>query len=275
MMPGNKIIEPVRGAAVDPGEAMTVIPLRGMPLFASGMSVAAEIAAAVRRCGQALDDGDVVVVAQKIVSKAQGRTVRLREVAAGEAAARLAAQTERDSRAVQLILDESSEILRAHPAAIIARHRTGHVLANAGIDASNVAGGDGDTVLLWPEDPDASAREIRRELQDITGAHPAVVIADSMGRAWRIGTVGAGIGCAGLCVVDDRRGQDTDLFGRTLQATMIAVADAVAGAAVLVMGEGAEGVPAALVRGAGRWISDEDGPGMAAGLRPVEQDMFR
>lgn len=254
---------------------LEVTPLRGTPLFAPGMSVAAEIAAAMRREGAVLSDEDVVVVAQKIVSKSAGRTVRLGEVTVGPQARGLAAKTAREPAAVQLILDESSEILRAHPAAIIARHRTGHVLANAGIDASNVEGGDDDTVLLWPEDPDSSARAIRAELEALTGARPAVVIADSMGRAWRIGTVGTAIGCAGLCVVDDRRGADADLYGRTLQATMIAVADAVAGAAVLVMGEGAEGVPVALVRGVGRWVSAEDGPGMAVGLRPVEQDMFR
>jgi coenzyme F420-0:L-glutamate ligase/coenzyme F420-1:gamma-L-glutamate ligase len=264
----------------DPGDGMTIAPLRGMPLFATGMSVAAEVLAAARRGGEALGDQDVVVIAQKIVSKAQGRTARLRDAIPGDEAVRLAAQTAREPQAVQLILAESSEILRAHPAAIIARHRTGHVLANAGIDASNVEGGhvqggEDDTVLLWPEDPDASARAIRAELQRLGGVRPAVVIADSMGRAWRIGTVGTAIGCAGLCVVDDRRGADRDLYGRTLQATMIAVADAVAGAAVLVMGEGAEGVPAAIVRGVGRWVSGEDGPGTVAGLRPVEQDMFR
>jgi coenzyme F420-0:L-glutamate ligase/coenzyme F420-1:gamma-L-glutamate ligase len=259
----------------DTTASLTVTPLRGMPLFARGTSVASEVAAAAERCGETLGDRDVVVLAQKIVSKAQGRTMRLREVDAGEEARELASRTEREPAAVQLILDESSEILRAHPAAIIARHRTGHVLANAGIDASNVEGGDADTVLLWPENPDASARAIRAELGQRIGASPAVVIADSMGRAWRIGTVGTAIGCAGLSVVDDRRGLDRDLFGRTLQATMIAVADAVAAAAALVMGEGAEGVPAAIVRGVGRWVSAEDGPGMAAGLRPVEQDMFR
>lgn len=257
-----------------------VQPLLGMPLFAAGMSVAAEIAAAMTRGGARLRDDDVVVVAQKIVSKSEGRTARLRDVAPGEEARRIAGQTGRDAASVQLILDQSSEIMRAHPAAIIARHRTGHVLANAGIDASNVEGGnvDGgedDTVLLWPDEPDASARAIRAELRALTGAGPAVVIADSMGRAWRIGTLGTAIGCAGLSVVDDRRGRDADLFGRTLQATMIAVADAVAGAAVLVMGEGSEGTPAALVRGVGRWVSVEDGPGMGEGLRPVEQDMFR
>jgi coenzyme F420-0:L-glutamate ligase/coenzyme F420-1:gamma-L-glutamate ligase len=253
---------------------MTVVPLPGLPLFAPGVSVAAEILAAAERCGAQPGAGDVLVVAQKIVSKAEGRFASLAAVTPGEAAEALARETGRDARSAQLILDESREILRAHPAAIIARHRTGHVLANAGIDASNVEGGE-DAVLLWPHDPDASARALRHEIGMIAGVRPAVVIADSMGRAWRIGTVGTAIGCAGLCVVDDRRGKDADLFGRTLQATMIAVADAVAGAAVLVMGEGAQGVPAVLVRGLDRWVGADDGPGMAAGLRPVEQDMFR
>jgi len=260
---------------MEESEILRAVPLRALPLFAPGMSVAGEIVAACRREGIELIDRDVVVVAQKIVSKSEGRTLQLGDVTSGEDAHRIASQTERKAEAVQVILDQSSEIMRAHRAAIIARHRTGHVLANAGIDQSNVEGGDNDTVLLWPVDPEASARAIREELHRLSGQRPAVVIADSMGRAWRIGTVGTAIGCAGLCVVDDRRGADHDLFGRTLQATMIAVADAVAGAAVLVMGEGAEGIPAVIVRGVGRWVSAEDGPGMVVGLRPVEQDMFR
>lgn len=254
---------------------MRVIPLAGMPLFAPGMSVAAELAAALERAGEAVRGGDILVVAQKVVSKAEGATADLAAVAVGEEAVRLATETGRDPALVQLILDESSEVLRATPAAIIARHRTGHVLANAGIDASNVAGGEDGTVLLWPTDPDGAARTIRAELNRHFDCPVAVVIADSMGRAWRIGTCGTAIGAAGLTVVDDRRGKDTDLFGRTLQATMIAVADAVAAAAVLAMGEGDQGTPAALVRGAGQWVTAEDGPGAVSGLRPIEQDMFR
>jgi coenzyme F420-0:L-glutamate ligase / coenzyme F420-1:gamma-L-glutamate ligase len=130
-------------------------------------------------------------------------------------------------------------------------------------------------VLLWPLDPDASARAIRAELGELTGARPAVLIADSMGRAWRTGTVGTAIGCAGLTVLDDKRGRAQDLFGRTLQATVIAVADSLAAAASLAMGEGAEGTPALVVRGGGQWVTDEDGPGAAAGLRPLAEDMFR
>jgi coenzyme F420-0:L-glutamate ligase/coenzyme F420-1:gamma-L-glutamate ligase len=243
-----------------------------MPLFASGMSVAKELAAALARADQSLGDGDVVVIAQKIVSKAEGRLVSPDEVTPSNKARALAEKTGREPAMAQLILDESSHILRATPAAIIACQKTGHVLANAGIDASNVAGGQ---VLLWPEDPDASARAIRAELASLSGARPAVVIADSMGRAWRVGTVGAAIGCAGLTVLDDRRGKGQDLFGRTLQATVIAIADAVAAMAVLAMGEGAEGTPVALVRGAGQWVGSEDGPGAAAGLRPIAEDMFR
>ena len=256
-------------------QGLTITPLGGMPLFAPGMAIAGEIVRAVSANDLTLRAGDIVVVAQKIVSKAEGRLVSLADVTPGEAARALAASTGREAAMAQLILDESAEILRATPAAIIARQNSGHVLANAGIDASNVEGGENGTVLLWPHDPDASARGIRAELAQLTGVRPAVVIADSLGRAWRIGTVGAAIGCAGLAVLDDRRGKGQDLFGRTLQATVIAVADGIAAGAVLAMGEGAEGTPVALVRGAGQWVSDEDGPGAASGLRPVAEDMFR
>jgi coenzyme F420-0:L-glutamate ligase/coenzyme F420-1:gamma-L-glutamate ligase len=265
--------ERIGGMAGDAG--LNITPLSGMPLFQPGMALAEEITAALARSGDRLRSGDIVVVAQKIVSKAEGRIIELTSVEPGPDAVELAARTEREPAVAQLILDESAEILRATPAAIIARHGSGHVLANAGIDASNVEGGDVDRVLLWPVNPDASARAIRADLLRLTGERAAVVIADSMGRAWRIGTVGTAIGVAGLAVLDDRRGKDEDLFGRTLQATVIAVSDAVAAAAVLAMGEGAEGTPAALVRGAGRWVTEEDGPGAASSLRPIEQDMFR
>lgn len=254
---------------------LTVRPLAGLPMFAPGMSIAQAICTALAACGDGLRDGDICVIAQKIVSKSEGRAVDLAALTPGDEALDLAAKTGREAAMAQAILDESAEILRPHPAAIIARHRTGHVLANAGIDASNVEGGDAGTVLLWPVDPDASARAIRAELRAQSGARVAVVIADSMGRAWRIGTVGTAIGCAGLAVLEDRRGKAVDLYGRTLQATVIAVADSVAAMAALAMGEGDEGTPAALVRGAARWTCEEDGPGAASGLRPIEQDMFR
>lgn len=260
------------------GQELRTVALRGLPFFAPGMDLAAEVITAAAAQGEVLGRGDVLVVAQKIVSKTEGRIVALAGVVVRENGAALAAQTGREAALAQLICDESSDILRTHPAAIITRHHTGHVLANAGIDASNVVGGGEQTVLLWPVDPDASARGLRSALAMGLGLAPeqapAVVIADSMGRAWRIGTVGTAIGCAGICALDDQRGQ-VDLFGRTLQATVIAVADAVATMAVLAMGEGAEGTPAAIVRGAGRWVTPEDGPGAVSGLRPVEQDMFR
>ena len=239
------------------------------------MSIAQELCRALAAVGDHIRDGDICVIAQKIVSKVEGRTCELARLEAGEEARELAGRTGREASMMQAVLDESSEILRATPAAVIARHRSGHVLANAGIDASNVAGGDAGTVLLWPVDPDASARGIRKDVQERTGARIGVVIADSMGRAWRIGTVGTAIGCAGLAVLEDRRGSGLDLYGRTLQATVIAVADSLAAMAALAMGEGDEGTPVALVRGGERWVCEEDGPGAASGLRPLEQDMFR
>lgn len=254
--------------------SFSVTAMTGLPLFAPGMSVADEIAAALDRAGEALRDGDIVVCAQKIVSKSEGRAVHLADVTPDAEANRLAEETGRPAALVQLIRDESEAVMRATKAAIIVRHRTGHVLANAGIDASNIEGGEADSVLLWPVDPDASARVIRARLFELTGARPAVVIADSLGRAWRIGTVGTAIGCAGVGALEDRRGE-TDLFGRTLQATVIGVADSVAAMAVLAMGEGAEGTPVAIVRGAGKWVTAEDGAGAGAQLRPLAEDMFR
>jgi coenzyme F420-0:L-glutamate ligase/coenzyme F420-1:gamma-L-glutamate ligase len=251
-----------------------VMAIADMPLFAAGMCVAQEIVAALDRSGDVLRDGDIVVVAQKIVSKSEGRAVSLTDVTPGAEANRLAQETARPAPLAQLILDESEAVMRATKAAIIVRHRTGHVLANAGIDASNIEGGDAETVLLWPVDPDASARAMRARLGELTGVKPAVVIADSLGRAWRIGTVGTAIGCAGLGALQDRRGE-VDLFGRTLQATIVAVADSITAMAVLAMGEGSEATPVAIVRGADKWVTAEDGAGAGAGLRPLAEDMFR
>ena len=252
-----------------------VVPVLGMPMVQPGMSLAQELVDAIHRQGETLESGDICVFAQKIVSKAEGRLADLRDVQPTAEARRITEETLRDPRMLQLILDETSEIMRASPEAVIARHKTGHVLANAGIDGSNVEGVEGETVLLWPEDPDRSARSIRDALAQLAGHRPAVLVADSMGRAWRVGTVGTAIGCAGLTVLEDRRGTGKDLLGRTLQATVIAVADAVAAIASLAMGEGDEATPAVIVRGCSKWVCDEDGPGAAGGLRPVEQDMFR
>lgn len=245
---------------------MSVELLPAMPQFAAGDDVAGAIAEAARRSGVGTGPEDVVVVAQKIVSKAEGRAVDLATVEADPQALELAALTGREPALARLVLDEAQSVMRATPQAIITRHRTGHVTANSGIDASNVEDGK---VLLWPLDPDGSARAIRDGLP----GRPAVIIADSLGRAWRQGTLGTAIGCAGLVHTDDRRGQ-TDMFGRTLQATVVAIADAIAAFAVLAMGEGAEGTPVAIVRGAARWITEDHGEGAAAIMRPVAGDMF-
>lgn len=244
---------------------LSVIPVPGIPLVQPGDDLAGLIAIAMADAGIALADGDVVVVAQKVVSKAEGRTVRLSEVAVTPEAGALAATSGKSPAVAALILDEAQAVMRAVPNVIVVRNRLGHVLANAGIDASNVAGDE--TVLLWPIDPDASARAIRARL----GGDIAVIVSDSLGRAWRMGTMGTAIGCAGIRPVRDRCGE-TDLFGRVLQSTRIGVADEIAAAASLVIGEAAEAIPVAIVRGAA-YDRDEDA-GVSMLLRPAAEDLF-
>lgn len=222
--------------------------------------------------GIRLEAQDVIVVAQKIVSKSEGRLVDLRNVSPSQAALDLAATTGKDARLVELILAEASGVVRAAAGVLIVRHRLGLVMANAGIDQSNLSRDvPGEWVLLLPVDPDASARTIREGLRAHTGVAPAVVISDSFGRPWRLGSVNVAIGVAGLPALVDRRGE-ADRYGRRLEATEVALADAVAGAAGLVMGEGAEGWPVVHLRGL-RW--DESDVGSAALLRSAEQDLFR
>jgi coenzyme F420-0:L-glutamate ligase/coenzyme F420-1:gamma-L-glutamate ligase len=244
----------------------------GLPLFAAGDDLADAIVAALAAGGEPLQDGDVVVVAQKVVSKVEGRTVRLAAVQPGPEAHDTAARADKDPAVVELIAAEACELMRVAPGVIITRHRTGHVLANAGIDASNVGDGEDPSVLLWPQDPDASARRLRTALTAATGVRLAVIISDSLGRAWRMGTMGSAIGSAGLKPLRDRRGEH-DLFGRELQATVIGVADEIAAAASLVMGEAAEGTPVAIVRGAVYDPDEEAGIGDI--LRPLDKDLFR
>jgi coenzyme F420-0:L-glutamate ligase/NADPH-dependent F420 reductase len=246
--------------------------LPGLPMFQAGDDLAGAIAVAVRAAGEPLAAGDVVVVAQKVVSKAEGRTARLADVVPGAAALEAAARADKDPAVVELIAAESQELMRVTPGVIITRHATGHVLANAGIDASNVEGGGSDQVLLWPQDPDASAARLRHDLEAAFGVRLAVIISDSLGRAWRMGTMGHAIGTSGLKPLRDRRGE-SDLFGRELQATVIGIADEIASAASLVIGEAAEGTPVAIVRGA-RYDADE-AVGVGEILRPLEKDLFR
>jgi coenzyme F420-0:L-glutamate ligase/coenzyme F420-1:gamma-L-glutamate ligase len=232
---------------------------------------------ALARAGLTLQDGDVVAVAQKIVSKAEGRLVALADVEPGEYALRLAAQVGNDPRLMELILRESEEVSRLRPGVIIVRHRLGFTSANAGIDRSNVGldvnvgpGGE-ERVLLLPVDPDDSARRIREALVAASGAAVGVVITDSHGRPFRLGTVGVAIGVAGLPALWDRRGE-ADLYGYRLQHTDVGVADEIAAAAGLLMGQAAEGLPAVLLRG----LRLPPTPGRAADLiRPKELDLYR
>ena len=218
-----------------------------------------------------IKDGDIFVLAQKIVSKAEGRLVALESVKPSERATELATDTDKDPRLVQLILDESQEVMRSKPGVLIVRHNLGHVGAHAGIDQSNIEQEDTEKALLLPEDPDKSAKEIRNGIKEKSGKNVGVIIADSMNRPWRLGTVGEAIGCAGLTVLDDRRGE-TDLFGRELKVTLINRADAIAAFATLGMGETTERTPLAIVSG---YEAESEYGGRAADIiRPKEEDLF-
>lgn len=251
---------------------LTVRPIPGIPLVEAGDDLAALIAEAMIAAGIHLEDGDVIVTAQKVVSKAEGRTVRLDQVIPGDEARLDSARSGKDAATVELIRSESSEVMRVAPGVLVTRHRLGHVAANAGIDFSNVPQEQGETALLWPLDPDVSAARLRQALQQRFGVRLGVVISDSLGRAWRMGTTGTAVGVSGLRPLRDRRGE-TDLFGRVLQATLIGVADEIAAAASLVIGEAAEGVPVAVVRGAVYEPAEDEGIGEI--LRPLNEDLFR
>ncbi|WP_174273152.1 coenzyme F420-0:L-glutamate ligase [Sphingomonas bacterium] len=240
-------------------------------MVAPGDDLAGLIADALEQAGDRLADGDVLVVAQKVVSKAEGRLVRLTDVVPTPDAKAIAERAGKDPAVVTVVMAEAAEVMRVVPGVVITRHRAGHVLANSGVDASNALPG-GNHVVLWPEDPDRSARGLRTALQARFGVRIAVIVSDSLGRAWRLGTIGTAIGSAGLKPLRDRRGEP-DLFGRRMEATLIAVADEIASAASLVLGEAAEAVPAAIVRGA-VFDADEDA-GIGAILRPIAQDLFR
>jgi coenzyme F420-0:L-glutamate ligase / coenzyme F420-1:gamma-L-glutamate ligase len=243
-----------------------VIGVTGMPEVTEGMAVGSEIAARAKLLG-----GDVVVVSQKIVSKAEGQARRLDKVEPGEEARRLATELGKEAALVELILAESREVLRAERGVLITETHHGFVCANAGVDSSNLPRAG--TVSLLPQDPDASARRIRAEIRAAASVSPAVIVSDSFGRAWRLGQAEVAIGCAGVAPLDDWRGRD-DAHGRELEATLIAVADQAAAAADLVRDK-ASGVPAAVVRGLDRYVTVDDGPGAAALRRPRDDDLFR
>jgi coenzyme F420-0:L-glutamate ligase/coenzyme F420-1:gamma-L-glutamate ligase len=248
-----------------------ILAIEGIAEVGAGDPLGAAIAGAADAGGLELASDDIVCVSQKIVSKAEGRFRELGEVEPGERAYALARDLDKDPRLVQVILDESRAVIRAERGALIAETRSGWICANAGVDASNVPGEE--RVTLLPEDADASARRLRGELAAASGTRPAVVVADSFGRPWRIGQADVAIGCAGLAPLDDLRGA-TDREGRALTATVTAIADEVAAAADLARAKAA-GVPAVLLRGLGRYVSDEDGPGAAALRRAEAEDLFR
>jgi coenzyme F420-0:L-glutamate ligase / coenzyme F420-1:gamma-L-glutamate ligase len=246
--------------------ALTATAVEGLPEIEPGDDLAAAIAARAT-----LADHDVLVIAHKVVSKSEGRIVALSGVKAGSRAAELAHALGKDPRHVQVILDESRQILRASRGVLISVTHHGFVCANAGVDASNVPGDD--VVVLLPVDPDASARAIRRRLGQLGGTSPGIVITDSFGRAWRNGQGDVAIGCAGVAPLEDWRGR-SDATGRELTATWIATADELAGAADLARTKDGR-QPVVVIRGAERAVSATDGPGAAALIRPESEDLFR
>jgi coenzyme F420-0:L-glutamate ligase/coenzyme F420-1:gamma-L-glutamate ligase len=245
--------------------------LAGLPLVQPGDDLGDLLVAALERAGIALQNKDILVVAQKIVSKAEGRFVDLATVVPSARARAIALEVAKDPRLVEVILSESTEVLRQKRDVLIVVHRLGFIMANAGVDQSNVGGPDSDRVLLLPKDPDASAAALKERLDREFGADVGVIVNDSFGRPWRFGVVGVALGAAGLPAVRSMVGSP-DLFGRALRVTEIAFADEVAAAASIVMGQGAEGQPAVHVRGL-TW--DEPPTKAAALLRPKASDLFR
>ena len=256
--------------------------LSGLPEVRCGDDLAALILSALQaeRPARPLQDRQVVVIAHKIVSKAEGAIVALADVTPSARAQELAAEQNKDARMVQVVLDQSAEILRASGGVLVSRTHHGFVCANAGVDASNASSEDGtaeggmsETLILLPRDPDTSARRLRARLRELTGASPAVLITDSFGRAWRHGQCDVAIGCAGMSPLDDWRGR-TDSVGAELRATWLAVADAAAATADLARAKDSR-EPVVLVDGLERFVTAEDGPGAAALLRPLDEDLFR
>ncbi|HTP00822.1 MAG TPA: coenzyme F420-0:L-glutamate ligase [Anaerolineales bacterium] len=254
--------------------SMVLTALKGIPLIRQGDDLADVILSALPANEIVLQDDDILVLGQKIVSKAEGRMVNLADVSPGQAARELAATTDKDARLAELILRESRSIVRTRPGTIIVEHKLGFICANAGIDHSNVAGAgtrQEEYVLLLPKDPDATAAALRKKLAAHSGRDLGVAVIDSHGRAWRIGTVGMCIGLSGVPAVIDERGWQ-DLFGYTLRITMVGVADELAAAASLVMGQAAEGTPIVHVRGFPYPLREGS---LQELIRPRDLDLFR
>jgi coenzyme F420-0:L-glutamate ligase/coenzyme F420-1:gamma-L-glutamate ligase len=248
-----------------------LLALGGIPVVQPGDDLAGIIVDALEQERVRLQDGDVLVVAQKIVSKAEDRFVALGTVTPSAYATEIARETGKDPRLVEVILSESKRVVRTRRDLIIVEHRLGIVLANAGVDQSNVGSDAAHRVLLLPRDPDASARALRDALAARYGCDVAVVINDSVGRAWRRGTVGIALGAAGLPSLLDLRGQP-DMFGRQLRSSIVGLADEIAATASLMMGQAAEGRPVVLIRGLS--LPREDAPAQSF-VRPEQEDLFR
>lgn len=248
--------------------ALQIQALEHFPMVQAGEPLAPLIFKALDKNHLSLQDGDLLAIAQKVVSKSENRFARLSETVASDAAIALSQTVAKDARMVQLVLNESQQVIRAKPGVLIVRHKLGHVMANAGLDQSNI-GNDDDLFLLLPEDPDASAQRLRAEIRTQLGVDVGIVICDSFGRPWRMGTTGVCIGCAGIASVWDQRGE-VDLYGRELKVTMPAKGDEIAAAASLVMGEAREATPVVLMRGL-----QVAGEGASQSLiRPLEEDLF-
>ena len=251
--------------------SFSITAITGLPLFKAGDDLVRILFAALKQNEISLQQHDVLVFAQKVISKVENRQVRLADVTPSPEAKSLAIETEKDPRVVELILQESSEVVRKKPGVIIVRHKLGHVGANGGIDQSNIDHTHGDSALLLPKDPDASAQRIYREILEQTGIEVGVLISDSANRPWRLGTVGIAIGAANTQVLNDFRGSN-DLFGRDLKVTMTNQADAIASAANLVIGETTEANPIALVRGLKLVPTSDTAKSIN---RPLDEDLFR
>lgn len=254
--------------------SLTITPLPDIPLVHPGDDLILLITAGVKKAGLKLLDGDIIVLAQKIISKAEGRLVNLSQVIPSTAAQELAEKTDKDPQLVELILNESRQVIRHKPGTIIVEHRLGFICANAGIDHSNVAPDPSSIdkwVLLLPQNPDESADNLRSALEEMSGVNLGLLIIDSHGRPWRIGTTGVAIGLSGLPGIVDLRGKD-DLFGYSLRITQVGAADELAAAASLVMGQAAEGIPVVHVRGFPYSLRESS---LREILRPEDEDLFR
>jgi coenzyme F420-0:L-glutamate ligase / coenzyme F420-1:gamma-L-glutamate ligase len=252
---------------------LEILALPDFPMVKPGDDLTGMILEGLSAAGLSLQAGDVVVAAQKIFSKAEDRYAQLADVTPSAQAVELATQVDKDPRIVELILSESSEVVRHREGVLVVAHRLGFVLANAGIDASNIADGGVEQVLLLPLDPDQSCQRLRTELCERSGTDVAVVMNDSLGRPWRNGTVGVAIGSTGIPALQDLKGEE-DLFGRELLVTEVGLGDEISAAAGLVQGQANEGQPVVLMRGLNLKLSD-DNAGAGPLVRPREQDLFR